>query len=318
MKNILFIDSKPFYTSVLEEDSKKYLEGICESFKFFDTTNTIEALRIISKNKIDLIFIDILSKQYNPFEFIKSLDKFYNTPPVIVAVTSLIDDEYRYKALDIGVENFIFKPYDNKEIEELLNHLCNIHHQNQENEDDFFDFDEEEEFLDFDDNEEFLDFDDGNEQKELMEQYNQTHGKVSAQEFLLGYDNYDSNLEELEDLSEEMELLVAGLLFDDDPSAHIDDIIRVIGKYHRFLFLFSEFDELERVLEALIGLIETIDPQKLKNNTLVSKFIVAIIKDLNDWKEHVFMIKDAIDINYINASVLNSYIQLQTLLEKKN
>jgi hypothetical protein len=34
------------------------------------------------------------------------------------------------------------------------------------------------------------------------------------------------------------------------------------------------------------------------------------------WKDHVFVEQDAVDVFYINASLLNSCIQLEALLKK--
>ena len=49
----------------------------------------------------------------------------------------------------------------------------------------------------------------------------------------------------------------------------------------------------------------------------IIEFLRAIFSDLSQWKEHVFITQDAVDVFYINASVINSYVQLKGLLDGK-
>ncbi len=51
---------------------------------------------------------------------------------------------------------------------------------------------------------------------------------------------------------------------------------------------------------------------------LLGKFMKAIIIDLYDWKENVFVAQDAVDVFYANASLLNSYIQIKNIINNSS
>ena len=106
------------------------------------------------------------------------------------------------------------------------------------------------------------------------------------------------------------------LLSDYDIKSNLENITKLLEEYNRFLYTFSEFEELSKVIYILIELLNDTDFDTLKSKKMCSKFIVAIIEDLADWKEHVFVLKDAVDVYYINASILNSYVQLKDIVNK--
>lgn len=173
-------------------------------------------------------------------------------------------------------------------------------------------------------NDDFIDFDDEPENqenqiehsKELMDAYNKSHRKVSSKEFLAEYEEYGYDVEELNELEEELDILVASILYDENLDEKIPDIINILEKYNRFLYTFSEFEELCKVLNSLVELLDELDFSTIKKTKMATKLLIAIIEDLVDWKEHVFVIEDAVDVFYINASILNSFILLQDVVKK--
>lgn len=347
---------------VIEQDTSFYLDGCQIQYNFLEATNPEEAFSILNTNKIDMLYIDISSEYFDGIQLLQDILNFGFPPADIIAVTVLHDKTFRYKTLKLGIYKYIYKPYDNKEIEESLEKFFNIHgefqnkekemcqvpsdlneatKQNKEDSFDFdFDFDDDNEAkseqtqddsfdFDFDLDEEEVqqedsfdfDFDEDDtssnieHNEELMNAYNKSHKTVSSQEFLEPYSDDTYDMEELSELEEDLEALVASILFDDDLSDKIPDIIDLLEEYNRFLYTFSEFEELCKVIYSLVELLEETDFEKQKRKKMSSKLIVAIIEDLVDWKDHVFIIQDAVDVFYINASILNSFILLQETLK---
>ena len=52
--------------------------------------------------------------------------------------------------------------------------------------------------------------------------------------------------------------------------------------------------------------------------TFIVKYIENLLKDIRQWKINVFEEKDAIDVYYINASILNSALSLKELIKQNN
>jgi hypothetical protein len=178
---------------------------------------------------------------------------------------------------------------------------------------------EDEEFFDFDDFDDFDDFSDNEiiQKKDMMTKFNESHKKIPAKEFLEDYQDLDYILEDLEDMDEIMHHIVTeldGISLEDI----LDDIGMVFTRYSRFLNSFIDFYELSTSLVMLEGVLENADYSNMqeKHKEFVAEFIKSIFKDLSDWKEHVFIQQDAIDVFYINASSLNSCIQLEAFIKE--
>ncbi|MEA3354058.1 MAG: response regulator [Campylobacterota bacterium] len=334
MLNILLVDSNVLHNKIVRNDSTEYLKKIGMDYSYFEADNCSDAIEIMENNKIDLAYINIASKQLNGLSLLEQLKSLNIVLPQIIGVTNLNDTEFRFKALKLGVYKYIYQPYDNKEIEYSLENFLEAYKVKKEEqkesadsdlqqEDEFMDFDDDsEEFMDFDDDsDEFMDFDSEEDKngiehsKELMDAFNDSHKKVSASEFLEEYSEDAFDTEDLLDLEEELDSLIAYLLFESKIEEKLDDIVYLLEKYNRFLYRFTEFEELSKVLYGLVELLKAADFSKVQRKEMVSKFIVAIIDDLVNWKEHVFVLQDAVDVYYINASILNSFVQLKDLLE---
>jgi len=78
-----------------------------------------------------------------------------------------------------------------------------------------------------------------------------------------------------------------------------------------------DFYELSTSLVMLKGVLDNVDYSiaNEKNKDFIALYLKAILTDLTNWKEHVFISKDAIDVFYINASSLNSCIQLESYIK---
>ena len=99
---------------------------------------------------------------------------------------------------------------------------------------------------------------------------------------------------------------------------NLNKILFILEKYATFLNTFTDFIELSTSLSMLISIIRKINIDSLDDDRkiFILNYIKALIEDLQDWKEHVFVLQDAIDIFYINASSLANCMQLENYLKK--
>jgi len=327
MLKMLFADSYILNTKVIEQDTQEFLDSLNIEHIFYEVSDPQSVFETIEKTKPQIAFINISCKKFNGIDLLKKIKKLNLKNLTIIAVTTLSHKENRYEALKEGVYSFIYKPYDYIEIRAVLQKYLDkginscieikpdIKEQETQSDDDFICFDDEDDgFMDFDINDDVDD--EVDEHSELMDEFNKSHKKVSASEFLQEYSSGEFDVYKFADLEENLDSLIASLLFENDIASKIEDIIELMDEYRSFLYDFSEFDELSNVLGGFIDLLDNIDFEKVDRIKIVSKFIVAIIQDLVDWKNHVFIQQDAVDVYYINASILNSFLQLKELLNE--
>jgi len=309
MKKILSVDNNLLHSKVIEQDVKEYFTSVGDEVEFFVSQNPQNTLDVINANEIDIIFIDISSKYYDGIKLLKYIKSQGKRQSKIVAVTTLENHSFRIEALKLKVYRYIYKPYDNKEIKEVLTKFFGVNYYAKAinrtehfiNVDDLLLPDEAEEIVEKDDN-------------EIVEEYIEAHQKTSAKEFLAEYDEWGIDTTDLDDLELALDRLMANIMAFDDFEAALPDIIYMLETYNSFLFTISEFEELSKVVYSIVILLRDLDIDSLTCKPLVTRFIITTLQDLVDWKEQVFVQQTAEDIYYINDCILNSYVQLQDLI----
>ena len=107
MRNILLIEDDPF---LCEMYSSKFKET---DFNLLIVKDAKEALKVIKKNKLDLILLDIILPGMDGFELLKKIkkDKSISDIPVIF-LTNLSQKEDLEKGLKLGAQDYIIKAYN--------------------------------------------------------------------------------------------------------------------------------------------------------------------------------------------------------------
>jgi len=310
MKKILSVDANLINSKIIEQDIKVYFDSIGEKFDFFVAQNPQETLDIINQNEIDIIFLDISSQKYDGIKLLKYIKQQPVRQSKIVGVTVLDDHRYRFEALKQKVYRYIYKPYDNKEIETLLKKFFSVNYYAKE-------INRIENFINIEDIENNI-IEPINSIKEddleLVSSYQKRHISHNAAEFLELYEDWGFDVEDLNDLELSLDQLMMSIMMDNDFEGALPDIINILETYNKFLYIFPEFEELSKVVYSIVILLRDIDFEKLNSQTMVSKLVLASIQDLVEWKERVFIAQDAKDVYYINDPILNSFVQLQDLL----
>ena len=81
-----------------------------------EAANGREALKLISKKKPDLVFLDIQMPGISGFEVVKNLD--IETMPIILFLTAY--DEYALQAFEVNALDYILKPIDEERLHQVL------------------------------------------------------------------------------------------------------------------------------------------------------------------------------------------------------
>ncbi|MEA3354223.1 MAG: response regulator [Campylobacterota bacterium] len=309
---ILAVDDKQINNKVIELDIEEYMGNKnFNEYHFMEVGTGGEAISLAKQHNPTIIFLDIMMPNISGLDVLKTLrEDEILIQPKIVMVTALNDDQMRKKAKELGADDYIAKPFDNEEIFAVLDKFINL--ENAPEDDEFLDFDDEDEFFDFDDE----DDDSIGIQKHMMDDFNQSHKKISAIEFLKDYEVLDYMIEELDEIEEDVYEHI-DTLYSDNLQDSIESIIFTISKYSHFLNTFLEFQELSTSLNLLSRMLERSDftDTDERKRTLIAEFIKSMLNDLVKWKNHVFVDKDAQDVFYLNASLLNSCIQLEDILK---
>ena len=241
----------------------------------------------------------------------------FDIKPVVIMATALADKKTKQKAKMFGANGYVTKPVSSQMVDAMLNrYIDKSALADEPDELDTFD-----EFDDFDDFNDFSSFDneEANIQKDMMTKFNQSHQKVSAKTFLEDYPNLEYILEDIEDLDYDVDMLIESL-DEHNLQEDMEQISSFLAQYAIFLNTFIDFYELSSSLNMLRDVLENADYSAMdeKQRVYVATFIKAILQDLKNWKDHVFVEQNAVDVFYINASSLNSCIQLESYIKNSN
>ena len=114
--------NRPIDTILLVDDlrtnrmvMKKALEH--ENYTFFEASNGQEAIEIAIEHQPNIIIMDGVMPVMDGFESVKilrTLESFKRTP--IIMISSLSDEVMKLKAIEVGVNDFISKPFQKMEL----------------------------------------------------------------------------------------------------------------------------------------------------------------------------------------------------------
>lgn len=124
---------------LIVDDERVIREGIAgivrqmDLFSDVDTAgNGVEALELCRKNSYSILLLDILMPKMNGIEFLEELEKLEQgymreteipLQPIRVVISGHDEFEYARKCMQWGVEEFILKPIEPGEIQELVRKL---------------------------------------------------------------------------------------------------------------------------------------------------------------------------------------------------
>jgi DNA-binding response OmpR family regulator len=107
-KTIMVVDDEKRLVSLVES----YLTQ--EGYRVVSANNGVEALPIASREKPDLIILDLMMPEMDGYGFMREHRKEMDTP--IILLTARVDDEERVIGLELGADDYITKPFRPREL----------------------------------------------------------------------------------------------------------------------------------------------------------------------------------------------------------
>jgi len=107
-KTIMIVDDEKRLVSLVES----YLTQ--EGYRVLSANNGAEALPIASREKPDLIILDIMMPEMDGYAFMREHRKEMDTP--IILLTARVDDEERVIGLELGADDYVTKPFRPREL----------------------------------------------------------------------------------------------------------------------------------------------------------------------------------------------------------
>lgn len=101
------------------DDEKLIRDVICtyclnEGYSVLEAENGIEALNILSCNRIDVIVLDIMMPKMDGYSFFKEMKKNYQIPTIVVSARN---EEYdKLLGFELGIDDYLTKPFSPKEL----------------------------------------------------------------------------------------------------------------------------------------------------------------------------------------------------------
>ena len=107
-KTIMVVDDEKRLVSLVES----YLTQ--EGYRVATAHNGREALTVASREKPDLIILDVMMPEMDGYEFMRRHRSENNTP--IILLTARVDDEEKVIGLEVGADDYMTKPFRPREL----------------------------------------------------------------------------------------------------------------------------------------------------------------------------------------------------------
>ncbi len=95
--------------------------SVMGDYELIEAANGFEALRILPREKVDLVITDINMPDINGLElisFIKNNPNYKDTPLFIISTEG--SDKDREKGLSLGADAYLVKPFNPEELQALI------------------------------------------------------------------------------------------------------------------------------------------------------------------------------------------------------
>jgi len=111
------------------DDYEKMRQRICAilrqlSLNISEASNGVEALKVLRKEKFDMVFTDIVMPEMDGFELCEEIRKTSDWVDMpVVVISTHYDSNYIVKALRHGADDYIPKPIDLETVEKVLHRV---------------------------------------------------------------------------------------------------------------------------------------------------------------------------------------------------
>jgi CheY-like chemotaxis protein len=315
--NILIADDSKVNRLYIKKTIKHWFahQMKLDKIDMHEANDGVETVKKIKISNYDLVFFNMILKNLGGIEILKAINSLnLEKKPITVLNTSINNKRYQSTAIDLGVNYYLEKPLDVNGVEYILNHI--ISPLDNSSKPDNITFNE------FASDFELSSYDDLKVDKNLMKSFNQSCKQISAKEFFKNETNLEYILNDIDEINDKTAQLIS-MLYTNNIFENINGIIDILNKYIKSLSVFIDFVEISISLQLFIDILTALyeNQEKVKFEEKDKEYMVnllkAILEDLSHWNNHVFIIQDAINVFYINASSLNSCIELEHFIKSK-
>lgn len=106
--NVLVVDDELKIRKVIRE----YLED--SNYSVLEAEDGISALKLLKKEQIDLLVLDIMMPNMDGYEVLKELEDEYRVPTIMLSARS--DEIDKLQGFDLGIDDYLTKPFSPKEL----------------------------------------------------------------------------------------------------------------------------------------------------------------------------------------------------------
>ena len=105
---ILVVDDELLIRKVIRE----YLES--ENYKVLEAENGLDALRVLSSNKVNLIILDIMMPKMDGFACLEEIRKTKDIP--VIMLSAMKEETDKLNSFNLGVDDYVTEPFSPKEL----------------------------------------------------------------------------------------------------------------------------------------------------------------------------------------------------------
>jgi signal transduction histidine kinase len=112
--------SRPLHILVADDmpDNRNLLRQLLrhEGYRVSEAADGAEALSLIANGDVDMLLLDLQMPHVDGFEVLARLGAEPATNPPVLVVTAAAEREARLRALELGAQDFVTKPFDTQEL----------------------------------------------------------------------------------------------------------------------------------------------------------------------------------------------------------
>ena len=275
---ILVVDDDEINCEIISEMLKHYLNDIemLEDSVLDVAHNGKEAIEKFNANEYDVIFMDVVMPEIDGFEATRQIRLLDKKQPSIIMVTALNDIEQIRNGFLNGANWYITKPYDIEVLEILINDIIANKTYLQDN------------------------------KKSIVDK--KTDAKTFMSNFMFEFSEY-----KLEKLNEELLKNINNFMVTKD-RWFLQKLSQEFLEYSKYIKETKEFDKIAFALLEISEILKTVNDEF--DIDFFIDFMFSVLSDLRNWSENIFINQIAIDIHYLDESLITSIMQLRSLLKQ--
>jgi len=301
--NILFVEDDDKLRKNLENTLSHVFKNV------YSAGNGLEALALYEENGCDLVLTDINMPEMNGIELIEELRKKDKELPIVV-LSAHNESQYYIELINLGVDGFVLKPMNLLNLMYTLTRSCKALYNIRK-------LKKLEHDVIAEQNRTIVmakSIEDGEKiSKEKMRLLRTSYNSISARDYV---ENYPVDLEifsdKLEHFEENLDIHI-GRLFK-KPSLSNRDL--VVLEFSEIGSLISTLPEFSNMAIAVEDFAKTLgDVEDLSNIGDIEDLLFNVSESLYKWRTSIFVDMSTDNIHYLDASLINDCIQLESVLK---